>query len=142
MPPRKRTTIGGLTSGEKRVVYMSQLIDALPSPLPQELLLPVKHLQEMVRHYNGHAAAIHRLNEKIESQRKRLAELESIREKQERQSHSCNRFILFLAHKLYPDASNPLHAFAIGLDEWRAYRKSRQEAETQLPEVSNDNCIG
>lgn len=73
MPARKRTKIGGLTSGEKRVVYMSQLIDALPKPLPKELLLPVKHMQEMVRHYNGHAAAIQRLNEKIESQRRRLA---------------------------------------------------------------------
>lgn len=80
MPSRQRTKIGGLTSGEKRVVYMSQLIDALPKPLPKELLLPVKHMQEMVRHYNGHAAAIQRLNEKIESQRKRLAQFEAERE--------------------------------------------------------------
>lgn len=74
MPSRKRNKIGQLTSGEKRVVYMSQIIEALPDPLPEALLTPVKHMQEMVRHYNGHARAIQTLNEKIESQRAVLAE--------------------------------------------------------------------
>lgn len=76
MPSRQRTTVGQLTGAEKRVVYMHQIIEALPKPLPDELRTAVKHMQEMVRHYNGHTGTINRLNEKIESQRKRLAVLE------------------------------------------------------------------
>lgn len=142
MPARKRNSIGSLTSGEKRVVYMSQLIDALPNPLPQEFLLPVKHMQEMVRHYNGHAASIRRLNEKIESQRKRLAELEHLHADNQERLGNFHKFVFFLTTKLYPEASDPKHAYMIGMDEWRAYRKAQTEAEQHTPEVSNDNCIG
>lgn len=78
MTSRRRIKTGQLTSAEKRVVYMHQIIEALPNPLPKELVTAVRHMQEMVRHYNGHAATIQRLNEKIESQRKRLAEYQVV----------------------------------------------------------------
>lgn len=124
MPARKRTKIGGLTSGEKRVVYMSQLIDALPNPLPEALLLPVKHMQEMVRHYNGHAAAIQRLNEKIESQRKRLSEFEK-------------RY----ADDVEQETIQEVDASILRIFE-RGAALGREMKGQQLPEVSNDNCIG